>query len=383
MHIRMAALAGLVVALAACQPSGPTPPPANAPPATSISAPQHSAEVRRLLAAARDNGETHLDLNWNESSLGGYDGARAYEALFNRLYGTDIRVTFTPGPSMTDMSARITQELAAGRKASSDVHVGSDRHFVTLLKAEVLEPFDYTQLSPRIGRELIAPNGIGVAIYSTVPGIVYNSELIPPGEVPRRLEDVLAPSRKGTIASQPNAAYFDVVATRPEWGPERMKGFVTRLSDHIGGLIRVGEESRLVSGEFTMMVLGNASNVTRARAQGAPLEFAVPPDSAVVRFIYLGVPRNAAHPNLAKLFINLVLSEEGQRANYAIGFQDHHALPGSQFGGDLRARGVSLDNLFKIDVHFALEHPENSQLSEELTAILRERPGRGGLQGSR
>jgi ABC-type Fe3+ transport system substrate-binding protein len=383
MRNSLVTIVGLAVALAACQPSGPTPPPASAPPSTASAHPEHSAEVRRLLAAARENGETHLDLNWNDSSLGGYEGARTFEGLFNRLYGTNIRVTFTPGPSMTDMSARITQELAAGRKASSDVHIGSDTHFVTLLKADVLEPFDYAQLSPRIGRELVAPNGIGVAIYSTVPGIVYNSELIPPAEVPRRLEDVLAPSRKGTIASQPNAAYFDVVAMRPEWGPERMKAFIIQLSDHVGGLIRLGEESRLVSGEFVMMALGNASNVTRARAQGAPLEFAVPADSAVVRFIYLGVPRNAAHPNLAKLFIHLVLSEEGQRASYAIGYQDHHALPGSQFGGDLQARGVSLDNLLKIDVQFGVEHPEVRQLSEELTTILRERPGRGGGQGSR
>ena len=43
-----------------------------------------------------------------------------------------------------------------------------------------------------------------------------------------------------------------------------------------------------------------------------------------------GVPRDSVHPNLARPFVNMVLSEEGQRTLYELGWVDNPAPPGSQ-----------------------------------------------------
>jgi ABC-type Fe3+ transport system substrate-binding protein len=377
------ALTAAVLLSAACQSAGSSPPgaargtgaapAANAPAATGNTQGAHSPEVQRLLAAARDNGETELGVSWSGNSIGGADGIARYTALFNRMYGTNIKVNFTPGPSMSDMAGRVAQEYAAGRKASSDIFLGTDSHYSALLPQYAMEPYDYTLLSPRIAPDVVAYGNVAVEIYTTTPGVTYNTELVAPADVPRKLEDVLAPKWRGRIASTQDAAYFDVVAMRPEWGAEKMKAFVSQLSQHVSGLLRVGEDSRIASGEFAMFVMQHAQGVRQARAQGAPLGHVILDDSAVARYVYLGVPRNSAHPNLGKLFINMILSEDGQRIIYETYYTDHHALPGSQSAAalaDIRAKGIEP---LKIDLKFVLDHPELRPLNEDIQKILREK----------
>jgi ABC-type Fe3+ transport system substrate-binding protein len=99
----------------------------------------------------------------------------------------------------------------------------------------------------------------------------------------------------------------------------------------------------------------------------------IPEDAAVIAIFYLGVPRTAAHPNLAKLFINMLMSEAGQRTVYETEYMDHVGLPGSQSVAelnDVRAKGITP---LKVDARFIAEHPEMERLSQELTALLRDR----------
>jgi len=335
---------------------------------------EHTAEVKRLISLAKENGERELNVAWCQCSLGGAEGAKRLETLFNGLYGLNIRVTFTPAVSMTEMAGRITQEVVAGQKASSDLLLGSETHYGALLDRGVLEEYDYTRLSPRITADLVAPKNIAVQIAgSGIAGIAYNTSAISSAEIPKKLEDVLNPKWKGKIASSVNAAYLDRVAYRPEWGPEKMKVFVKKLSGHIGGLIVTGEMSRIVSGEFTMLVLGGHTQVLRDKAKGAPLDFIIPDDAAIVGFLHLGVPRNSVHSNLAKLFISMITSEEGQRIIYEGEFTDHPLLPGSRSAAllkDLNARGIEP---LKFGVKFVSENPEIRQLGDQLRNILRQK----------
>jgi ABC-type Fe3+ transport system substrate-binding protein len=357
---------------------------ANAPPAgqsqaapgtQALGANDLSPEVRRLIQAARDNGETELNVSWGATSLGGPEAARRFEALMNQTYGTNIKITLIPGPSQPDIANKITQELHAGHKASTDVYLGLDTYYASMLPRDVLEPYDYTQLSPRITREIVAERNIGVEVYSSIPAITYNTELVSSAEVPRRLEDVLQAKWRGKIAGAANASYLDGVSVRPEWGTDRMKAYVARLSEYVGGLIRQSEDHRVITGEFVMFVLGNTHSVREQQARGAPLGAAVPEDVAQVGTVHLGVPRNSAHPNLGKLYINTVLSEAGQHVLWETYLSDHHQLPGSRSAADLvelQAKGVPIQ---KLNVRFFLDHPELPQLTAELQAILREKRG--------
>lgn len=334
----------------------------------------HSAEVKRLIAAAKEKGERELDLVWSEESFGGANGVKMFGALFNRMYGLNIKFNFTPGPSMTEMAGKTTQEVAAGRTASTDILLGTESHYASLLTRNVLEEYDYPKLSPRVRKELTAP--IGVEMGSIISGIIYNSNLVRASEAPKKLEDSLQPKWKGKIASTANAGIFDRVAARPEWGIDKMKAFVTRLSQQVAGLIRCGEVSRVISGEFHMMVLGCGSFfVLQANANGAPLGHAILDDGTTIGYFYVGVPRTSARPNLAKLFINMTVSEEGQKVAYKTYFTDHPDLPGSQCAVELKELKAKGKEPLKVNVKFVTEHPELRKLSDELRTILREKQG--------
>jgi iron(III) transport system substrate-binding protein len=344
-----------------------SPQPSSDRPATTL---QLSPEINRLIAAAAENRERELVLTWDESALGGIVGARRLETLFQQMYGVDARVNFTPGPTMPNMAAKVTQEVAAGQPTSTDIFLGSASHCTPLLDRNVFEAYDYTQLSPRITRSMIEPRDMCVEVYSSFGGIVYNTQLVPPAEVPRKLEDVLNPRWKGRIASTPYAAYFDRVAMRPEWGIDRMKEFLRGLSANAEGLIRVNEVNRIISGEFAMLVLGADQEATAEKANGAPVDFVIPDDVAHVHFILMAIPRTALHPNLGKLFINTVLSEEGQRILYETALADHDELPGSRSMDKLRgleARGIKT---LRFDLKLEVAHPEVQAARADFQKIL-------------
>jgi iron(III) transport system substrate-binding protein len=277
---------------------------------------------------------------------------------------------------MPDMVAKVSQEVAAGRKASTDVLFGNESHYAILLRREVLEEYDYTRLSPRITPDVVALGDIGVEVYSSIPAILYNSDLVPPAQAPRTLEDVLQPTWKGKLASTPYASALDRVAMRPEWGPERMKAYVARLSQQVGGLIRASEESRIVSGEFLMFVMSNTHSAREWQRKGAPIGYVLPPDGAVAGFGHLGVPRTSGHPNLAKLFVNVVASEEGQRALWDTYATDHHRMPGSGSAAEVAELKAKGSGIFDLNVKFVVDRPEIGQLVSDLEKIMTE--GRGG-----
>jgi ABC-type Fe3+ transport system substrate-binding protein len=218
----------------------------------------------------------------------------------------------------------------------------------------------------------VALKNVGVEFGSIVAGVTYNTSLVRSTDAPKTLQDVLNPRWRGQIASTQNAAIFDRLVARPEWGADRVKDYVARLSPLVGGLIRCGEVPRVISGEFSLLVLDCGSLFVRlAQAEGAPLAHVIPEDASTMAFLHFGVPRNSARPNLAKLFVNAVMSEEGQRLVYELYSTDHPDLPGSQSAVelvDLKAKGIVP---LRVDVRFVAEHPDSGQITEDLVRILR------------
>ncbi len=355
--------------LASCASEAPAAAPGGS--ATASSPQQASSEVQRLLAAATAAHETELDVSWG-ATFGAAAGIKQFEELFNRMYGLSVKINYTPGPSMTDMAGKVTQEVNAGQHSSTDVLLGTESHYAALVDRNVMEEYDYTKLSSRITPEIVAPRNIGVEVGGIVGGIAYNTSLVKAADVPRKLEDVLEPKWKGKIASNPDAALFDRVSARSEWGTDKMMDFVTKLSANVGGLVRCDDNQSVFSGQYLMTVLNCGSyQVRRDQAKGAPIAHTIPPDTATVGFFHLGVPRTASHPNLAKLFINMMLSESGQHQMYALEYTDHYALPGSQSVkeiDELRAKG---GEPLQVNAAFILAHPALKDVGRQFAEVLR------------
>jgi ABC-type Fe3+ transport system substrate-binding protein len=255
--------------------------------------------------------------------------------------------------------------------------MGADHHIATLMANNVLEAVDWTAWAPHIqDPALLAPQGMAVTYETWLPGITYNSTRVTGDAIPHTLQDLLKPEYKGRVAMTSYASGFDRLATPEMWGKARTLDFATRYADQLGGLIRCNEIQRVANGEFDIFALDcNGSNALRAKAQGAPVEFTSALDVPAANLVYMGVPKNAAHPAAAKLWIDYVLSREGQDMLYAAEYMDSHLVPGSRTAQEvdkLRASGATLQ-IFDVAGVLSRDEAEMADVLADVQRIISKR----------
>ncbi|HLH21185.1 MAG TPA: ABC transporter substrate-binding protein [Chloroflexota bacterium] len=309
-----------------------------------------SPALQAVIDGARQEGQ--LTLAWD--SIDDSDVRQRLAAGFDRAYGLNVNVQWSAGLSMPQMASRIAQEYQAGRPATSDVLLGSESHVVAMMRADALTPVDWTSWAPHIrDARLVAPNGVAVELATRTPGITYNTSRLSGGAVPASMQDLLKPEYKGRLASTTYAANFDRLASPQLWGRQRTLDYVAKLADQVAGLIRCGEPERVANGEFDLLALDcGAEDARSLQVKGAPLGHVIASDAALLSYWYLGVPRNAAHPNAAKLWVDYMLSREGQDLMYESDYLDHHLVPGSKVAPDIERLQASGIKFTEINVQF-------------------------------
>jgi ABC-type Fe3+ transport system substrate-binding protein len=365
--LRALAATFLVLALSACAPGAP------ARGTQSASAPQpaagavaraaaQSGPLQDLIEGARREGQ--LVLIGGEGTFGGTEAIRRLADGYNRLYGLNVNVQFTPGPSMPQMTSRVAQEVLAGRSATTDVLIAYATSMIAAMQADALEAVDWSWAPNLQDPRLLGPNGVAVTYETSLAGITYNTQRLTGDLVPTSLQDLLKPGYKGRIATTEYAAYFDLLSFDDLWGKDRIFDYVTRLSDQVIGLIRCSETSRITSGEFDLLALDcSQKNAFQSKARGEPIAFVVPPDAALFLNLYMGIPRTAPHPNAAKLWANYLLSREAQDILFEYDSGDSHLVAGSKtlpLAENVEKAGMKLT---PITIEFIQRHDEQEFLA--------------------
>lgn len=280
-----------------------------------------------LISAARE--EASLALSWAPGFLDSPEEIARYTDEFNRLYGFSLRVSFLPQP---DVATRLIQESAAGRVASTDVFLGTEAQVNVLAKATALIGEPWSSWAPNISNlKLVAPGGVGVEVQSRTPGITYNSQKLVGADIPRSMTDLLKARYRGHVATTSAAATFDRLGSPDIWGPDRALDYVKKLGAQLGGFMECGDESRILSGDFDVFAFDcGSARVAQLKASGGLIGWSIPADAAFLRYLYMGVPKTAAHPNAARLWINFMVSREAQDVMYNYEYADHYLIPGSR-----------------------------------------------------
>src|SRR3990172_4436318 len=274
--------------------------------------PAPAPKLDDLVKAAKAEGE--LNLVSGGGTWGEEEGVKSIQDALNKKYGLNVKIRYTPGASMPVMAGRVIETYKAGVKSDTDLYVGNAVSMPSILEAEVARSFPWQEGFPYIPAATLEYKGQLIRFHDAFLGITYNTREITGNNVPRRLEDILRPQWKGKIASTPYAASLYYLAPDRVWGYEKTIAFVRALSRQIGGLIRCGEEARIASGEFLMLVMncGDYGGEYYARKTGAPIGTIIPEDAAVMDSFYFVVPKNSAHPNLAAILVGFLMSREGQ-----------------------------------------------------------------------
>ena len=336
---------------------------------------QKAPALAELIKGAKK--ETTLRAMWGADTLAGSSGLQKFVAAMNKKYGLNVQPSFTPGPNMQGMMTKIAREMAAGQPASSDIYFGNPQSMLQADKADVLKPMDWRALLERplpsgAGFDPIVPGNIGIAMASTLVGVIYNSDRVKGDDIPKKLTDVLQPKWKGKIASTPYAAGLREFAMPELLGREAIIDYAKKLSKHVGGLMRCGEMDKLTSGEFLMLVLAcGDQDVNMAQRQGIPLGYAIMDDATISHTRYAAVPKNSRAPNTAALFISFLHSTEGQKLMWDLDGLDFHLYPESNQKKKLDAAKARGAKFVVSSPQWLAKNKHYTQTQNELEKILR------------
>jgi ABC-type Fe3+ transport system substrate-binding protein len=141
------------------------------------------------------------------------------------------------------------------------------------------------------------------------------------------------------------------------------------------GRLRYNEEERIVSGEFPIManIGGALEHMWDWQGKGAPL-VAVPGLTPMnTDYFQLGVPKNSAHPNLAKLFVAFMISKEPQAILQKHESRSSHLVEGTLMAKYLRENRVALQEPKQsIDYYLQGESADGLKFKEDLANILKQ-----------
>ena len=290
-----------------------------------------SDQLSNIVASARS--ELELTLSWAPGFLDAGQEIRRLADGLNKQYGLKLGVAAkTSGLPMRETAARVIDEYRRGAKSSTDVVLGTEAEISEMSRAGALisEPWQ-NWMQGLANLRMVAAGGVGVQIQTRMPGITYNSTRLVGASVPKTLADLLKPQYKGRIAITTSTSLFERLASDEVWGADRTLSYVRQLAGQVGGVISCGDEDRIVKGDFDVLVYDcGGARVNQMKAKGTLIGWSEPSDGALLGYLYMGIPKNAVHPNAARLFINYMLSRDAQDLMYENEFADLHVLPASK-----------------------------------------------------
>ena len=328
----------------------------------------------QLIAGAKK--ESEITFIAGAQTFGGTKTLSLLEGAFNKRFGLNTRIRFAAGPEMNSMAARVITELKSGAKASSDIYHGSQSHLALLHKEKALERVNWSGVFSWITKEMEIFPGEAVLVFTSLRGMIYNSKLIPKDKAPKTYQDLvdprLSPAWAGKLAIPPYVSWL--VELSMIWSEDKVKNFTRKLVELSGGRLRYSEEERVVSGEFPIAAnMGGAVEMMwQWQAKGAPLAAVIGSTPVLPSYFELAVPKNSAHPNLAKLFVGFMLSKEAQAILEKQDFRTSHLVEGTLMAKYLKQSRVQLQPA-KDSIDFYLQGEDSGlQFKEELAKILKQ-----------
>jgi iron(III) transport system substrate-binding protein len=154
--------------------------------------------------------------------------------------------------------------------------------------------------------------GFWATMYTSPMIVSYNTKLVSAGELPKEYLDLLSPKWKGRLGL--DASDFEWYANlRKLWGAEKAQKFLEGVRKQEVRLVqgRALLTELLSGGEVAVLVNNFLQNAIEAKRKGGPVEM-LALDPVISAAGLVGINKLAPHPNAARLFIDFVLSKEGQ-----------------------------------------------------------------------
>ena len=150
-------------------------------------------------------------------------------------------------------------------------------------------------------------------MYVLTNVMAYNTRLLSQKEIPKAYADLLDRKWKGKMGlDNDDAKWFAPLVAI--WGKEKTVNYFRSLMKQDPSMVRghALQTELLAAGEFSLAVNLFGYQALELQSRGAPIEI-IQADAVIARAGHLLLPKRAPHPNAAKLFIDYLLSAEGQQ----------------------------------------------------------------------
>jgi len=241
-----------------------------------------------------------------------------------------MKVNYFPG-SGTDNSQRLLTERRA-EKYLADIFIGGSGTLPLLFKGNVLDPLPPFFVLPEVkdpsgwysGKHIYADpkNQYVFMMAGNVNSSIaaYNTKLVNPSEI-KSFWDVLQPKWKSKITAYDPRARGHIQTMRGIYYNPKVGGeFLRRLFGEMD--VQVSRDPRqmldwIAKGKYLLYLFSTSNDVDDVKKKGLPVDVIdAPPQESHMSggFGHLGLVNKAPHPNGAKLFVNWILSKDGQLA---------------------------------------------------------------------
>lgn len=255
----------------------------------------------KLIEAAKKEGEI---VYYTTMTL---DQSKSVVDRFEKKYGIKVTLFRTGGGPLLN---KIFTESRGGRH-DWDVVVGRGEMVLPLMQRKLLASYRSPE-TKMIDEQLVDKEGFWSAYYVNSYVLGWNTKLVKREDVPKNYDALLNPKWKGGLISLDTEAYGMFEGLKGAWGQEKTLAYFKRLAT-LDPVLKRGNTERVqlaVAGEYPLIVAYNQT-IQRMTSRGAPIDW-LPLEPAVTQVNPAMIGAKAPHPNGARLFLDFVLSKEGQ-----------------------------------------------------------------------
>jgi ABC-type Fe3+ transport system substrate-binding protein len=262
----------------------------------------NAASDPAIAEAARKEAQLSL---WTSSDL--RTGSRLVERFEQKYPFIKVKIFRTGTGALHN---KMITEALAGQQ-NWDV-MNSQMFTNDLIKRKLLGRYKSPEADKLLDANFRDEAAYWTAIYAIPFVLGYNTNLVKAAEVPKTYDDLLNARWQGNNISIDQDGYELLQGLVLSWGREKAVAFLKKLAaqnptPRRGNSLRV---QLVVAGEYPLLIT-MASPAQLARREGAPIQW-VPLEPVPVSFHAIGLAERAAHSNAGKLYIDFVLSREGQ-----------------------------------------------------------------------
>lgn len=225
---------------------------------------------------------------------------------FEKKYGIKVDMLQVRGGEMIE---RIRVEVTNNQNSGDVVMMGSTG-LVPMAGQGLLQKHDPLPAEGALALKPWTPEE--VPVFSVTYGIAVNTNLVPEGERPKSWKDLTDPKWKAAIVSDemtvPSGGQSWFAVMLDTFGEDYHKQMAQQDLQYDRSIR--DKAMRVARGEFKYSIPFNMAELSDL--QGLPLAGIIPEEGAVYTPIAVSMIRNSRHPNAAMLFMNYLISPEGQ-----------------------------------------------------------------------